>query len=65
MSDDAWTLCAVVDAQDAEDAKKAVKIDWPEAEEWRFAHSVEPDYIPGDRFPVTVVLSIRFISGAE
>lgn len=44
-------LCAVVMAQDEEDAKRAISLDWSEAEDWRFTESVSSNFTPGDRFP--------------
>jgi hypothetical protein len=49
-SDDAHTICAFVQAETEEEAKAAVKKDWPEAEEWRFCG--ETSVKPGDRFPL-------------
>ena len=51
MSDDAHTLCAVVDAEDEDAAKNAIQRDWPEAQEWRFVKEYPDLWTPGDRFP--------------
>lgn len=45
-------LCAVIDAENLEAARTAVLRDWPEWKEWRFIEEREPDYQPGDRFPI-------------
>ncbi len=50
-SDDAHTICALVDAQSEDAAKKAVTKDWPEAKEWRFC--AESDGKLSDRFPLS------------
>jgi hypothetical protein len=48
--DDAHTLCALVQAETEEDAKAAIRLDWPEVTEWRF---FEPsDGKLSDRFPL-------------
>lgn len=60
MTDAAWTLCAVVESPNEAAAKKAVRKDWPEAEEWRFCREVEEDYQPGDRFPLSNWMKRRF-----
>jgi hypothetical protein len=44
-------MVAMVTAGDIESAIDAVKIDWPEANEWRF-HDIANDTNLGDRFPV-------------
>lgn len=50
--DNAFTVCAVVDAENVEEAKKTVQKYWPEANEWRFIEEKEPTYLPSeDRFP--------------
>ena len=56
----AWTICAVVEAKTEAAAKKTVRKDWPEAKEWRFVEEVEPDYRPGDRFPLGAWMKPRF-----
>lgn len=53
-SDDAWTLCAVVDASTDEEARRIVQRYWPEAHEWRFCELKASDWMPGDRFPSNV-----------
>ncbi len=51
-SDDAWTMCALVEAKTEAAAKKAVKKYWPEAGEWRFCEEKPMGWDPGDRFPM-------------
>ena len=51
-SDEAATLCALVAAEDERRAEAAVKVDWPEAEEWRFCEERADDWRPTDRFPI-------------
>lgn len=51
-ANDVATLCALVTAEDETAAKQAVRIDWPEAERWRFCNQVADDFLPGDRFPL-------------
>ncbi len=51
-SDDAWAMCAVVDALNETAAKRTVKKYWPEATEWRFCDEKETDWMPNDRFKV-------------
>lgn len=51
-SDDATTVCAVVDAESEDDAKDAIQVFWPEAGEWRFCEEKAMDWTPGDRFPM-------------
>lgn len=54
MSDDAWTMCAVVDAFSIEQAKGIVMRAWPTKKpdkEWRFVHAKARDWQPDkDRF---------------
>ena len=50
--DDKFSICAVVDAESEEAAKAAVRVDWPEAEKWRFCEEKPRDWKPGDRFVV-------------
>ena len=52
-TEDGWaTLCAAVDADNEEGAKSTVKIDWPEAGEWRYCEQRADDWMPNDRFPL-------------
>ena len=53
MSDEASTLCALVNAKTEEAAKAAVVKDWPEATQWRFCEQKPDNFELGDRFPVT------------
>lgn len=57
-----WTIWAVVDAEDSDDAERAIKQDWPEAPAnncWRFFDEVAFDWRPGDRFPVKAWMEER------
>lgn len=45
-------LCAVIDAENEEAARTAVLKDWPAWKEWRFIEERNPDFKPGDRFPI-------------
>lgn len=55
-------LCAVVEADSEEQAKSALAVDWPEtsAVEFRFVSRMAPDYLPGDRFPLSDWMRPRF-----
>lgn len=53
LRDDAWTVCALVEATSEEQAKTYVLISWPEASEWRFCRETPADFLPGDRFPLS------------
>ena len=59
-SDEAWTLCAVVDAISEAAARKAVLKDWPEASNWRFCEPRIPTWRPNDRFPIDGWAKQRF-----
>lgn len=50
---DVATLCAVVLADDDEEAKFNVLQEWPEAERWRFCEEKPAGWVPGDRFPLS------------
>ncbi len=52
LSDETATLCALVLAPSEAAAKKKIKMDWPEAANWRFCDSVGPEWELSDRFPV-------------
>lgn len=45
------TLVALVDVKECKDAEENVKLNWPEAEDWRFCEDKE-DKAFGDRFPL-------------
>lgn len=51
-SDDAWTMCAMVDAEDESAAEEVIQKYWPEAKEWRFCEEKPASWTPGDRFPM-------------
>lgn len=44
-------ICSLVRSKNPAGARKAVKIDWPEAEDWRF-NSENKNNEMGDRFPI-------------
>ena len=47
------TICAVVKVKNSEEAKLAIKKDWPEAERWRFCESRNSIWTPEQtRFPI-------------
>lgn len=52
-SDDVPILCALVKATTEDDARKAVKADWPEAERWRFCEQRDTVNCLGTRFVPT------------
>lgn len=45
------TLVALIDVDDQEQAQHHVKLNWPEAENWRFCED-KNDKTFGDRFPL-------------
>ena len=51
-TDEAATLCALVQAEDEQAAKAEVIKEWPEAERWRFCERRETKDL-GDRFKPT------------
>jgi hypothetical protein len=53
-SNDSAILCAGVQASTPSAAKKAIAMDWPEAEiaVWRFCDVIEPPFKLSDRFPL-------------
>jgi hypothetical protein len=51
-SDDAATICALVEAKDSRSAHNAIVKDWPGDKDWRFTDEVDSGWIPSDRFPV-------------
>ena len=50
-SEDIYTICSMVKAENEEEAKKTIQLDWPEAEEWRFCKIKESTEL-NDRFPL-------------
>ena len=46
------SLCALVIAMTEENAKRIIKVDWPEADNWRFCYEKEGTNL-SDRFPVS------------
>jgi hypothetical protein len=49
-----FTLVAWVEAKNEKEAKTAIQKDWPlRGREWRFIEEREPDWLPGDRFPLS------------
>jgi len=61
-AEEAYILCAVVQAKDENDARAAVEKEWPEfcVEEWRFLNPTSNDFVPGDRFPRSDWMIERF-----
>jgi hypothetical protein len=59
---DQAVLCAVVAADSEEQARAALLADWPEVADvqFRFIHRSEPHYVPGDRFPLSAWMRLRF-----
>jgi hypothetical protein len=57
-SDKAITICALVLAGNKKSAERAIRLDWPEASEWRFCEEKE-DAILSDRFPLNEWMSKR------
>lgn len=60
--EDNWTLCAVVDAEDSDDAERSIRKDWPEAPFqncWRFFEEKPLGWQPSNRFPVKVWMEVR------
>lgn len=60
-----WTIAAVVDAHDSEQAKLAVLKDWPEAQDeikdWRFLEIENPNFRPSPgRYPIHSWMKERF-----
>lgn len=51
MSDKGDTLCAMVVADTAVHAEEIIRVDWPEAETWRFCDEVATTTL-SDRFPL-------------
>lgn len=47
------TMCAVVNADDEQHAKRLIEVYWPEAVRWRFADMKPPGWLPGERFPMS------------
>lgn len=53
LSDDAHTLVAWVIAPNVRTAKAIIRIDWPEADEWRLCEELEKSWWPpSNRFPI-------------
>lgn len=61
--DGPFTLVALVLGSTAEDAKSAVRQDWPEAERWRFCNQRSEQYRPSDRFPISDWMRARIDGG--
>lgn len=58
------TICVAVDAVTEIAAKRAVCIEWPEANDWRFCEEKPRGWAPSDRFPLTDWMKDRFESEA-
>lgn len=56
-------LCALVRAGDLDEAKRAIRISWPEApttrQAWRIEDQRPSDWLPGDRFPMSPWMTER------
>ena len=63
-SDDASTLCSLVEAEDVDSAKAVIQIDWPEAEEWRFCDETNSHNL-SDRFPLSDWMIERIAKSKE
>jgi hypothetical protein len=53
-------LCAVILAENEDEAFKIVEKDWPEIQEWRFIDQREDDFKPSDRFVMSDWMEERF-----
>ena len=51
LPDKSDVLCALVVGSSPESAKASIKLDWPEAEEWRFIDQVQTTAL-SDRFEI-------------
>lgn len=51
LPDQSGVLCAMVKANTPEDARGFVKVDWPEADEWRFTDQIHTTTL-SDRFEI-------------
>ena len=65
-ADDTPILCALVSAVNTRAAKQKVRLSWPEApsarREWRIEQEQEPDWLPGDRFPLSDWMQKRCVT---
>lgn len=63
------TLCALVQAETMEYAKKAIRASWPEAPgvrgNWRIDDERPQGWLPGDRFPLSGWMERRHIGASE
>lgn len=59
QADQGATLCAMVEAENANRAEAVVLADWPEAEGWRFCEP-KTDLTLSDRFPLSDWMEPRF-----
>lgn len=60
---DIATLCAVVLADDEDEARANIIAEWPEAERWRFCEEKPDGWVLSDRFPVKDWMVERFQRG--
>mgnify|MGYP006921408983 CR=1 FL=1 len=58
------TICALVEAADEDTAKAAVRVDWPEAERWRFCEEHDGSAL-GTRFPLSDWMRERIGTSAK
>lgn len=65
-ADGSAIICAVVVAMTDSAAMEAItqKTAWPDAGDFRFIERKESDFVPGDRFPLSVWMQPRFAKGA-
>lgn len=58
--DGAATLVAMVKAENEEQAKAVIVVDWPEASDWRFCDGSEKLKRPNNRFPLQGWMEKRY-----
>lgn len=61
----AASICALVAASTDDEAWKAVRIDWPEAIDFRFCEAVDAGWRPTDRFPISPWMIERIEEGGD
>lgn len=60
-SDDGAIICALIKGKDDDDVKNVIKIEWPEAINWRFCQLVNNSFILSDRFPLSEWMLTRLL----
>lgn len=58
------SICVCVEAPTESAAKRDIRIDWPEATDWRFCEEKPRGWSPSDRFPLSDWMQERFESEA-